>query len=659
VQVRQIWPWIAANHKKATRKPYEKTGAFKLGWKFSTRFAKVSPKVLLLAGLAVSDGIQDDSLDRAERRVFFELHMAQHAQDNHDPGAEAALVKSWSDLIADKQRQPWEIFQAAFSGCSVGQLPGWARKTAASKGAVQLPQVRLLSLFKHFGELPVASAIVEFAGEDVPQTFRQNLRLLQARGDAVDQAKHCAVVKLLTEMENAGHERWVLYRAAYRMHHLWKKVQGAFPAFARPPKGPDSIRVPRSYQRALPEFERLVSEAGILPDSDDDLDVDALAPGDLALLREEVAKSVARCAQPPSVSPPAAKVARTEAAEGSVELQAAPSTVPREIVQDLRHKLGCLSDEELENLWERLGEAGIFPDADDDLDVDALSPVELALLREEVDQSLARCASPPAAKIARIETAGASLAVAAHGGPEVAPDDLAAADEPDAQNGDECDALAGASETGESSEAAGDAEFAAAAPAPAAEAGRALAPAAEAEPSPAPAPALAAEAEPAPAPDPAPAAGAGPAPAPAPAPAAEAGPAPEPQEIVEDLMHKLACLSVAESENLWERLGAAGILPDDAGDDHDLDVDALSPEDLALLREEVAKSFARCAQPPVSPSPPRDAKRLEISPDEALELDATSNGRDAGDVAEPAALAPALADEEEMFGELEAELGAA
>ena len=260
MQVRQIWPWIAANHKKATRKPYEKTGAFKLGWKFSTRFAKVSPKVLLLAGLAVSDGIQDDSLDRAERRVFFELHMAQHAQDNHDPGAEAALVKSWSDLIADKQRQPWEIFQAAFSGCSVGQLPGWARKTAASKCAVQLPQVRLLSLFKHFGELPVASAIVEFAGEDVPQTFRQNLRLLQARGDAVNQAKHCAVVKLLTEMENAGHERGVLYRAAYRMHHLWKKVQGAFPAFARPPKGPDSIRVPRSYQRALPEFERLVSE---------------------------------------------------------------------------------------------------------------------------------------------------------------------------------------------------------------------------------------------------------------------------------------------------------------------------------------------------------------------------------------------------------------
>ena len=405
-------------------------------------------------------------------------------------------------------------------------------------------------------------------------------------------------------------------------------------------------------------WERL-GEAGILPDSDDDLDVDALAPGDLALLREEVAKSVARCAQPPSVSPPAAKVARTEAAEGSVELQAAPSTVPREIVQDLRHKLGCLSDEELENLWERLGEAGIFPDADDDLDVDALSPVELALLREEVDQSLARCASPHAAKIARIETAGASLAVAAHGGPEVAPDDLAAADEPDAQNGDECDALAGASETGESSEAAGDAEFAAAAPAPAAEAGRALAPAAEAEPSPAPAPALAAEAEPAPAPDPAPAAGAGPAPAPAPAPAAEAGPAPEPQEIVEDLMHKLACLSVAESENLWERLGAAGILPDDAGDDRDLDVDALSPEDLALLREEVAKSFARCAQPPVSPSPPPDAKRLEISPDDALELDATSNGRDAGDVAEPTALAPALADEEEMFGELEAELGAA
>ena len=154
MQVRQIWPWIAANHKKATRKPYEKTGAFKLGWKFSTRFAKVSPKVLLLAGLAVSDGIQDDPLDRAERRVFFELHMAQHAKDEHDPGEEAALVKSWSDLIADKQRQPWEIFQAAFSGCSVGQLPGWARKTAASKGAVQLPQVRLLSLFKHFGNCP-------------------------------------------------------------------------------------------------------------------------------------------------------------------------------------------------------------------------------------------------------------------------------------------------------------------------------------------------------------------------------------------------------------------------------------------------------------------------------------------------------------------------
>ena len=101
---------------------------------------------------------------------------------------------------------------------------------------------------------------------------------------------------------------------------------------------------------------------GIGPDENDAVNIDALPPQDFAVPMEEVDSSL-------------------------VNLE--PTTI-----DNLKHKIESLTNDETCNLIDRLEAKGIVPDENDNLDMDALSPQDFAVLRDEVIISLAHCASP-------------------------------------------------------------------------------------------------------------------------------------------------------------------------------------------------------------------------------------------------------------------------
>ena len=334
--------------KKATRKSYERTGAFASKKLVAQAVSDVPPKDLLMAGVWFLQRFKmGDPLDKFEKVRFLTFLLQRFKMEDpaesFDVPTAADLCDDWCRLVGHGEKEDWQIMQMALSGCSGIGLPAWAKMpTRRDCGCTRTKKSwqRLYGLLKNYDQTLVELAVLEWAPDGHPsrKPFEDWQRLRAKRGDPVI-APDPAVLDVFRKMKAAGHEDWVIYRAAYRCTLDPKKSVGEYYTWAKPP------RPPTDEPDALAETEE-----------------EALPPPEFPMACFEDAQVVSF---------------------DSLDSSDGPADFAR-----MQRRVTYLEQGALEAFCKRLEDQGLTVDDDGSVDFDRLTAEQLRFLSYELDRAL-------------------------------------------------------------------------------------------------------------------------------------------------------------------------------------------------------------------------------------------------------------------------------
>ncbi len=366
-----------AKFKKATRKAYERTGAFASKKTLAQSVASVACKDLLMAGIWFLQRLNMDPLEKHAKVQVLTHHLCQQDRaEGLDVPKAVALCRDWRRLVDDGDHGEWEVLQTALSGSrSCRDMPAWAKRPANRRHVCPLtktPSQRLHAVLKNYEQALVELAVLAWLpeGHRARRHFECWQRLRAKEGDAV-RAENPAILALFQEMQSAGHAEWVILRGAYRCTLNPKKAVGAYYTWARPPR--PAVSSSEDNEEHDQEGGDIVEEEGVqalagveqveepLPDSDQERfdDVESREP------------AVLEGGTPSQVG------AALPQAQADIEA----------LAKRLSRIVDALPEDSTENLLDKLSTLGV-PIDDDGINLANLSAEQLTTLTGELDRAL-------------------------------------------------------------------------------------------------------------------------------------------------------------------------------------------------------------------------------------------------------------------------------
>ena len=250
--------------KKTSRKVYAHGGGLASGKRFVTSLAHIDEIVLLKAGIVFLRSISGDPLYTFEKHTYFCNIMRDHGWSEENVQCKQAhlLGKSFCKLVYNKERAPWEIFQAALS-CDRRNPPQWARKPVGTCQSEKITNPvtychRLVQILRGFRTLDIASSIIGvFEQGDAFDAFSGYRLEYDVKYWAMFPDQVSKLKSLFQGILEYGWQSWIILRAAYyrcfgcSKYPIWASVRRA--------DKPEYL-VPKAKRHAEDAFKPIVSE---------------------------------------------------------------------------------------------------------------------------------------------------------------------------------------------------------------------------------------------------------------------------------------------------------------------------------------------------------------------------------------------------------------